>query len=355
MNLVSNFLIKEPELIKEAFSYVSKYSSDELIITDKKFNIIFHNSKYIKGSGINLSDIADNFLNNNIKNNIEEFKISDKNHLYIKMILNSENELSNIPADIHICKIKNTKKQIRGYLIIIRDITQEIRNKIQRETFIDILSHDLRNPIRANVQILELILNNKFGEINSNLKVILDELLNSCRFMNYMAENLLIKYKNEFNLYELHKQKYSIVKLIKDKCNAMVNILNRKHQTIEFIINGNIHEIEMDINEIGKVINNLIVNASEQSSENSKIIIQIENNKENVNVSFIDCGYTRKTDNPNEIFEEYITCTNRFRKVGFSLELYNCRKIIEAHNGTISAENANNKGTAITFCLPTFS
>ena len=353
MNFILNFQNKEVEFIKEAFINVSKYSSGEIIITDEKFNILFQNSKYVTENGtFNFLNLSENFITNNFKKTIKNFKSSDKNHMFVKMIFNTDEQINNIPVDIHICKINNKRKKLKGFAIIIQDITQEIRNKIQRETFIDIITHDLRNPIRANVQILELILNNKFGKIENNVKVILDELLNSCRFMNHMSENLLIKYKNESNLYELNKKSYSLVKLIKEKCDSLINLLNKKHQTIEFVVKGDIENINIDVEEIGKVINNLIINASEQSFENSKIIIQIENNKENINVSFINCGYTKTSENPNDIFEEYLTCSNRFRKVGFGLEFYNCKKIIEAHNGNIYAQNLENKGTSITFSLP---
>jgi signal transduction histidine kinase len=54
----------------------------------------------------------------------------------------------------------------------------------------------------------------------------------------------------------------------------------------------------------------------------------------------------------NKTFNEYITCTNKFRKIGFGLELFNCKKIIEAHQGKIWANKEINKGTSITFCLP---
>lgn len=355
MNFASRFTSKETEFIKEAFINVSSFSNSEIILTDNKFNIIFNNSRYIKTNGqFNLLDISENFITNNFKNTVEKFKLSDKNHMLVKMIFNESGSLNNLPVDVHICKIRNKKNQINGYVVIIHDISQEVKNRIQRETFIDILSHDLKNPIRANIQILELIINNKFGKLQNSIKMILEELLSSCRFMNYMTDNLLIKYKNEFNLYELNKEQYSLVKLIKEKCSSLVNILNRKHQSIEFIVNGEIDEINIDVGEIGKVINNLIINASEQSSENSKIVIQIENNNENINVSVIDCGSSNKLNNPDEIFEEYFTCSNRFRKIGFGLEFYNCRKIIEAHNGHISAKNEANKGTNITFSLPLF-
>lgn len=353
MNFIAGIFQRDNSFLQEIFLHLCKYSNSEIIVTDEKFNIVFHNSKFITDNKkYSLFDITDNFKNDNIRINIENFKYSANNHLCLKLVCSDNGVLNNMPIDLHICKIKNKKNKLQGYSAIIQDISQEVRNRIQKETFIDIISHDLKNPMRANIQILELIMKNKFGKVEDNLRVVLDELLNSCKFMNYMADNLLIKYKNEFDLYELQKQKYSIVNLIKDRCNNLTHFLDRKKQTIELIVKGNLPDVIIDVDEMSKVVSNLIINASEQSVENSKIKIEVENNKKNVNVSIIDFGYPKKPEILNGIFEEYITCSNKFRKVGFGLELYNCRKIIEAHNGNISARNDSNTGTSITFTLP---
>jgi len=353
MSFASTVFYKDTEIIQEVFSHVSKYSSGEIIITDDKFNVTFHNTKFIDDNKKhNLFDIISSFSNENIRINIENFKNSDKNHLFLKLIFNDNGALHNMPVDVHICKIKNKKNKLKGYSIIINDISQEIKNKIQKETFVDIITHDLKNPMRANIRILELILKNKFGNIENNLKVILDELLNSCRFMNYMADNLLIKYKNEFDLYELQKESCSIISLIKEKCEKLNKIIERKKQSIELVINGNIPDINVDKTEMSNVIGNLLINASEQSIENSKIIIKVDKNNDNIIISFTDYGHPQKPEVLNGIFEEYITCSNKFRKIGFGLELFNCRKIIEAHNGYIYAKNESNKGNSIIFSLP---
>ncbi len=352
MGFTSHIFNKDIDVMHEVLMHISKYNNDDILVTDDKFNIIFHNSKYITDNGkYTLFDVADNFLNENVRINIENFKNSDKNHLFLKMILNDNNAFQNIPVNIHLTKIKNRKNKIKGYSVIIQDVTQEVKNRIQKETFIDIISHDLKNPMRANIQILELVLKNKFGTLDTKLKNVIEELLNSCRFMIYMADNLLIKYKNEIDLFELQKQEYSLIDLIKERCNKLMKVLDKKNQTIELIINGKISPVEFDKDEITKVINNLIINASEQSSTDSKIYINIDSTLDDITVSVTDNGYVQKNDNLSGIFEEYLTCSNKFRKVGFSLELYNCRRIIEAHNGHIFASNSDN-GTSITFSLP---
>ena len=87
MNFILNFQNKEVEFIKEAFINVSKYSSGEIIITDEKFNILFQNSKYVTENGtFNFLDLSENFITNNFKKTIKNFKLSDKNHMFVKMI-----------------------------------------------------------------------------------------------------------------------------------------------------------------------------------------------------------------------------------------------------------------------------
>lgn len=350
MNFTST--INNNDILQEAFMNISKYSKEEIIITDEKLKILYQNTKFAFKNGIfDINALAPNYYNKKLEQSFDDLKNSSKKHLFLKIIFNDNSTSHNIPMDVHICKIMK-KNKIKGYSIVVQDITQEIKNKIQKETFIDILTHDLKNPLRANMQILELLLNGKFGKIENNITPIMEELLNSFQFMNYMTDNLIIKYKNEFSFYELQKENCSIIELIREKANALEKILKRKKQTLELVINGTIPNLNIDAEEIGKVINNLIVNASEQSIENSKIIIQIENKNDSVNISFFDFGYPKNRENPNEIFEEYITCSNKFRKIGFSLELYNCKRIIEAHNGRIWAKDIGSVGSVISFCLP---
>ena len=335
------------------FEQISKYSNDEIIITDKNFKIIFQNSKFLNNTNYtSLFDITSFIINAEIKRNILNFSVSDNNHLLFKLVINDTKALDNIPLDFHISKIKDNENNTVGYCIIMSNILQEVRNKIQKATFVDIITHDLKNPIRANIRILDLMLKEKFGKLNNNLRPVLEELYNSGCFINHMADNLLMKYKNEIEIYEPEKQQYSIIKLIKDVCNKTSNILERKQQFIELVIKGEIINVDIDVKEISKVVKNLIINASEQSLENSKIVILVENKDNFVFVSFIDYGYKARKEILDNLFDEYISCSNKFRKIGFSLDLYNCKKIVEAHNGTIYAKNESDCGTRICFSLP---
>lgn len=354
MNLPSIVFNKDNSLICEAFYQILQYSNNEIIITDENLNIIFQNSKFdFKNKKFSFSVLSSNHANKNLNNHFSKFKNSDKNHIFFKLTFNDENNnFTNVPLNVHICKIKNNIDKLKGYTIIIQDITQELKNNLQKQTMLDVLMHDLKNPLRANIQATELLLNNKFGNINNNVRFVLEELLNSNKFINYMTDNLIIKYKNEYSEQEISKEKRSLIDLIKQRCNNLLGFFDRKKQYIELIVEDKIPMIYFDFEAIEKVINNLLINASEQSIDNSKIVIHIKKIDNYIYVSFINNGHFETRESLNKIFDEYITCTNKFRKIGFGLELFNCKKIIEAHQGKIWADNELNKGTSITFCLP---
>ena len=193
MNLSSIVLDRDNSLISEAFLHVSEHANSEIIITDEDLNIIFQNFKFnFKNQKFSLSALSSSYTNRNLNYHFSKFKNSDKNHIFFKLIFNDENNnLTNIPLNIHICKIKNNIGKLIGFTIIIQDMTQELKNNMQKQTMIDVLTHDLKNPLRANIQVLELILEGKIGEINNEVKDILQEMLSSSYYLKYMTENLV--------------------------------------------------------------------------------------------------------------------------------------------------------------------
>lgn len=335
--------------MNEVFTHIFNYAGSDIIITDEKLNILSQNSRFeFKNNIFSLESLIPSNVFKKVKKHFENFKLSNNNHIFFKVIIND------IPMNINICKIKEKNEEIKGFSIILQDITQELKREIQKETFVDILNHDFKNPLRSNIQVLELLLNGQFGTLNSEMADVIQELLISSNYLKYISENLILKYNNEFNLNELQKEEHSMIVLIREKCNRLMKFIERRKQIIELITKGDISDVPMDVEEMGKVVNNLIINACEQSVENAKIIIEVENNTDNNNiqVSFTDYGYNKTEDNINEIFDEYITCSNKFRKIGYSLDLYNCKKIVEAHGGEIHAQKSNRIGTTIIFSLP---
>jgi signal transduction histidine kinase len=105
--------------------------------------------------------------------------------------------------------------------------------------------------------------------------------------------------------------------------------------------------------QIQQVLLNLIVNALD-ASENlppseRRIVISTRSEKgETVEVVVRDFGTGLPPDRPDKIFDHFFST----KENGMGMGLAIVRSIIEAHGGTISGENAPDRGACITVRLP---
>lgn len=340
---------------KEKLDNIFKFSDNEIILADRNFNIMSNSNRYttpLSDRNRNFIDLINKINPEKIVNYILDFQSMPQENLSVKIQFKNILLNKDIPTDINISKIFTENNTLNGYLIMVRDVSQEISIQNQKETFIATLTHDLKTPIRAQIRALELILDNKFGVIDNNLTEILKEVLNSCKFMQYMTDNLLTKYKTENGQLNIVKEKNSMYELIKNNSENLKYLIEQKNQKIKIFYNTNIKELDFDSYEIERVLNNLIINASEYTQENGEIIIKVEEKDQFLQVSVSDNGWGIPKEDLEKIFDEYISSAKKFRKVGSGLGLYICKRIIEEHNGEIFVNSEEGKGSEFIFTLP---
>ena len=96
----------------------------------------------------------------------------------------------------------------------------------------------------------------------------------------------------------------------------------------------------------------MISNASEYSKTGKNIIFTILEEDNKLQLKVKDNGYGIPDDEIEHIFDEFYSSAKRFRKVGSGLGLFITKKIIEAHNGSISVESTYGEGSEFTILLP---
>lgn len=340
---------------KEKLDNIFQFSNSEILLTDQNFNILSQNNKYTINSKkpiSNFIELVNKINEEKIIQYILDFETIPAQNITLKLKYQNEITREIIPTNICISKIFEENNNLNGYLIIVNDISQEVKNQAEKETFIATLTHDLKTPIRAQIRALELILDKKFGDINENLQGILFEVLNSCKFMHYMTDNLLTKYKSECGQLNIVKENKSLYEIIKNNSEKLKYLLAQKNQKINIIYNTEIQELALDPYEIERVLNNLIINASEFTPDFGEITIKIEEIDGYIKISVIDNGWGIPKDDVDKIFDEFITSSKKFRKVGYGLGLFICKKIIEGHDGKIYVNSEEGKGSEFVFTLP---
>ena len=226
---------------------------------------------------------------------------------------------------------------------------------IDKDRFISILGHDLKNPFSSILGLSEILT----AEINSlNTKEIEDISKNiniSAKITNKLLEDILMWARTQQGKIPFEPQ----ILNFRDICIDIFEILspnaNVKNITINYSAPDNIN-IYADIDMLKTVIRNLVSNAIKYTNSGGVISINAEKDSENVTISVSDNGIGIAHDELRKLFDisEVITTKGTAEETGTGLGLLLCKEFVEKHGGKIWVESEVGKGSEFKFTLPIF-
>jgi len=251
------------------------------------------------------------------------------------------------PFDINIIK-----SQI--YNILKNKKIQESHANDQ-ETFLATVVHDLKTPISAEINALQLLLGEGFGTLDEFQQEIIEDILNSTKFMRDMVENILCKNKIDSGNIKLSKEMYSLRDLAEHSIDLTKYVLAAKQQRVCFRCNFESPLASFDFLEMKRVLHNLIANASQYSPCSTDIILEIFKEGDKIGISVQDFGNGIELENQKDVFVQYMSFAKQHKTIGSGLGLYISKRIVEAHEGEILIDSKLGFGTKISIILPTYT
>ena len=231
--------------------------------------------------------------------------------------------------------------------------TQKEKNKTQdKESLLAMVSHDLKNPVSSGLMALKLLQDTKLSPLNNYQTEILSSLMFGLKYMQNLIENVLDRYKLDNKVYYIHKVPVNFVIFLNSTIDEFKYLLADKNQTVKVVNGLKNTTIEIDILEITRAINNLLSNSAKYSPANSEILIKLSEKSNNICMSIENKGCNFKLENPNEIFDKFVSMSCDSKSLASGLGLYIVKEIINAHGGEIFVECEPGNFTRFTFTLP---
>ncbi|MDD3150308.1 MAG: ATP-binding protein [Candidatus Gastranaerophilales bacterium] len=309
----------------------------EKSILGKYFNdIIICNCQNDCNNGISNGSCAVIQKNKKISN---EIKIQNKKTGETKCF----NVLSSLVTD---------SQNRKNYVITLNDITQIKEMDEMRDDFIATLTHDLKVPLIAGSNTLKFLLKETFGKLNDKQKEAAENMLESNEEVIGMVNNLLDSYRHDAGKYELIKEKTDIEKLFLESIENIKPLALKRNQELKINIAQDIPNIDIDGNEIKRVIINLLNNSIAYTQKEGSIGLNAKVDRDFLVIEIFDNGKGIASKDIEHIFERFFTKARKFRKIGSGLGLYLSKKIIEKHGGTINVNSKENQGSSFVIRLP---
>ncbi|MDQ4074287.1 MAG: HAMP domain-containing histidine kinase [Thermoproteota archaeon] len=233
------------------------------------------------------------------------------------------------------------------------------KDKMQRE-FINIAAHELRTPLQPLLALTELL---KQGIKDKEQINLLEIISRNAKKLKKLSDDILDITRIESNALNLNKEQISLDGLIMDTIKDFENHLNHKQIKFEYHNLGSDCSLYADKNRIQQVLSNIIGNSVKFIDDEGKISITVEK-KESGKSSHINIRSKNKgmivitvKDSgkgiDNEIMPKLFTKFASKSFQGTGLGLYISKKIIEAHGGSLAAENnPDGRGATFSFSLP---
>lgn len=251
--------------------------------------------------------------------------------------------------------VKGQSGQDLGWLIVLRDVSEEQRARNNRDLISETLIHDLRSPISAVLSAIDIVEdsfegNGSTGIVKPSLQiarrsahralVMIESMLEIARFQ---AGEIDLTF-TICNLHELGEQ--ALAEFSRQATEYKITLVNDMPKDLP--------GIRVDQGKIIRVLTNLIDNAIKFTPAEGAIHICTEMiDSQYVEVQIRDTGPGIPEDYLEKIFNRFSQVPTQVgRKRGSGLGLPYCRMAIEAHGGRIWAESHEGSGSIFHFTLP---
>lgn len=332
-------LIRQNKLLESVINSLS----DGILIVNEQGNILRATPKIIKWFGVKGNDILG-------KNVFDYLEVVDGHP--IEKLNNADIFIKHTPTNNFIINsIKLSLDDKKRYVLLIKDVTTQREIETLKEDFVATLTHDLKVPIVAEANILNFLIDGKFGEINEKQKFALLNMKSSNQELIDLVQIVLETYKIKETGIQLYKESIKLNEFLTNIVNSVQPIATNAGLLINFTPTRNM-SISADPMQLERVIKNLISNAISHSNTKKDIDIKISESPGYVNIFVIDYGQGIPQEEITMIFNKYYSAAKKFRKIGTGLGLYLSQKIIESHGGEITVKSEEGKGSEFCVKLP---
>jgi two-component system, sensor histidine kinase and response regulator len=219
-----------------------------------------------------------------------------------------------------------------------------------RDSMVHMIVHDLRAPLTAVFNYLDLVREQEAGFISPESMQNLDLAMKASRWVVQMVSVLLDASKIESGQMLLRITECDVGDVVSDAIDAIRSLADEKNllcQTTHV-------RAAIDRDAVARVIQNLVTNAVKLTPPGGDVRVGLQRTDEALRIEITDHGPGIAAEHHPKIFEKFGQLDSNVRQSipSSGLGLYFCKLAVEAHGGRIGVDSEIGKGSTFWFELP---
>lgn len=224
----------------------------------------------------------------------------------------------------------------------------------QREEFMATLTHDLKNPLIGSNYILQLMAEQDIGAVSEEQSKLLLQLRDSNNLLISMIQNLIEVYRFEKGAYDVQPEIINAVNVISACITEISPIAKNRNIDFHIEIHENVQNILADESAIRRILQNLLGNALKFTPSGGSITLRVSGINDSIIIEVSDTGPGISEEDQKKLFQRFSQGgIGKRHTTGTGLGLYLCKRLVDAHRGTISCRSKEGTGTTFSVGLPT--
>jgi PAS domain S-box-containing protein len=251
--------------------------------------------------------------------------------------------------------VHDADDQLIGWLIVLRDISEEKELEEAQEQLTEMIVHDLRSPLTAILGSINLL---EKSQIDQPENAVVNQALSvsrrSVQQLLSLVNSLLDIAKLESGELKLEREQIDLTVMCDDLLKTFQHEANQEGVILALNLNEDTPSIHADKEKIQRVMVNLVDNALKFTPEGGSVEIRtMTGSNDNVRIEIADTGPGIPEEFRERVFDRFSQVPGRSgRRRGTGLGLSFAKLAVDAHGGKIWIEDNDSNGAVFIISLP---
>ncbi|MCJ7549358.1 MAG: ATP-binding protein, partial [Anaerolineae bacterium] len=260
-------------------------------------------------------------------------------------------------AERTLTPVRDSAGAIIGWLVVFRDLTEELELQHLREDLIDMVVHDLRSPLSLVMASLAILGDTTEQRDADQTAQVIGIAQRSSERMLSLVDELLDISQLERGQLPLELELISVSDLVREISMSYLAAASANNIALRSEAENDLPVVFVDRSLIGRVLSNLVDNALKFTPDGGEVVMRAQSGgtarPDQVVVSVVDTGPGIPLESRGRLFEKFQQVPNiRGRRRGTGLGLPFCALVVEAHGGRVWVESEVGIGSSFFFSLP---